>query len=158
MSCDVGRRCSKDLVLLWLWSRLAAAAPIWILAWEPQYAMGIALKKKKKEKSIFIDPAPDLPYQNSWGCQPSKARVSLSSTPESTVYSPFPPQRHVLSSCHSSFLGSFKYFNMYLLNIYLQVLLHISFSVGLTFPLLQLNYMLCLIKAWWYGYFVYLIM
>ena len=33
--------------LLWLWCRLAAAAPILPLAWEPPYATGVALKKKK---------------------------------------------------------------------------------------------------------------
>ena len=38
----------KDLLLLWLWRRLAAAAPIQPLAWEPPYAMGVALKQTKK--------------------------------------------------------------------------------------------------------------
>ena len=42
--------------MLWLWCRLAAAAPIRPLAWEPPYAAGAALentkiqKKKKKEE------------------------------------------------------------------------------------------------------------
>ena len=36
----------KDLVLLWLWYRLAAAALIHPLAWEPPYAAGAALKRK----------------------------------------------------------------------------------------------------------------
>ena len=59
MSCGVGcRRCS-DPVLLWLWQRLAATAPIRPLAWEPPYAVRVAQetakrqrdkKKKKKEK------------------------------------------------------------------------------------------------------------
>ena len=40
----------KDLVLLWLWCRLAAVAPILPLDWEILYAMSTALKKKKKEK------------------------------------------------------------------------------------------------------------
>ena len=40
----------KDLVLLWLWSRPAAIAPIRPLAWEPPYAMGVALKSIKKER------------------------------------------------------------------------------------------------------------
>ena len=40
----------KDLALLWLWHRLAAVAPIPPLAWELPYAVGAALKKKKKEK------------------------------------------------------------------------------------------------------------
>ena len=38
MSCDVGQRLSSDLVLLWLWCMLAAAAPIQPLAWEYAYA------------------------------------------------------------------------------------------------------------------------
>ena len=37
----------KDLALLWLWHRLAAAAPIRTLAWELLYAACAALKKKK---------------------------------------------------------------------------------------------------------------
>ena len=47
MSCGVGRRCSLDLALLWLWCRPAAAAPIRPLARESLYAVGVALKKKK---------------------------------------------------------------------------------------------------------------
>ena len=37
----------SDPALLWLWCRLAATALIWHLAWEPPYATGAALKKKK---------------------------------------------------------------------------------------------------------------
>ena len=33
--------------MLWLWCRLAAAAPIRPLAWEFPYATGVALKGKK---------------------------------------------------------------------------------------------------------------
>ena len=42
----------KDLALpwLWLWRRLAAAAPIEPLAWEPPYAEGAALGRQKKRK------------------------------------------------------------------------------------------------------------
>ena len=36
----------KDPVLLWLWCRQAATAPIQPLAWEPPYATDAALKKK----------------------------------------------------------------------------------------------------------------
>ena len=52
VSCDVGHRCSSDPVLLWLWlwHRLAAVALIQPLAWEPPYAAGVALKKKKEKK------------------------------------------------------------------------------------------------------------
>ena len=49
MSCGVGRRCGSDLVLLWLWCRQEAAAPIQPLAWELTYATGMALKSKIKE-------------------------------------------------------------------------------------------------------------
>ena len=38
----------KDLVLLWLWRRPVAAAPI--RPWEPPHAAGVTLKKKKKKK------------------------------------------------------------------------------------------------------------
>ena len=40
----------KDPALLWLWCRLAAAAPIRPPAWEPPYAVGAALRGKKKKK------------------------------------------------------------------------------------------------------------
>ena len=46
MSRSAGHRHGLDLALLWLWSRLAAAAPIWPLAWELPYVAGAALKKK----------------------------------------------------------------------------------------------------------------
>ena len=51
MSCGVGRRCGSDLVLLWLWCRPAAVAPIRPLAWEPSCAAGSALKRRKKKKN-----------------------------------------------------------------------------------------------------------
>ena len=35
---------------MWLWRRLGAAAPIRPLAWESPYAIGAALKKKKRER------------------------------------------------------------------------------------------------------------
>ena len=50
MSCGVGRRCGSDAVLLWLWCRLAATAPIQTLAWEPPYAVGTTLKRQKDQK------------------------------------------------------------------------------------------------------------
>ena len=48
MSCGVGRRRGSDSVLLWLWCRQAAVALIRPLAWEPSYAVGVGLEKKKK--------------------------------------------------------------------------------------------------------------
>ena len=49
MSSDVDRRLSLDPVLLWLWCRPAATAQIRPLAWEPPYAVGIALKRQKQK-------------------------------------------------------------------------------------------------------------
>ena len=42
----IGHKCGLDPVLLWLWCRPAAAAPIQPLAWELPYAAHAALKKK----------------------------------------------------------------------------------------------------------------
>ena len=47
VSCGVGHRCSSDLILLWLWHRSEALALIQPLAWEPPYAVGVAIKKKQ---------------------------------------------------------------------------------------------------------------
>ena len=49
MSCGVRRRLGSDLVLLWLWCRPAAVAPVRLLAWELSYAAGAALKSKTKQ-------------------------------------------------------------------------------------------------------------
>ena len=53
MSGGVGHRHGSDPVLLWLWHRPAATAPIRPLAWEPPYAMGVALEKTKDQKKII---------------------------------------------------------------------------------------------------------
>ena len=53
MSLGVGHRHGSDLVLLWLWPWPAAAAPIRHLAWEIPYALGVALKKKKKKTDFY---------------------------------------------------------------------------------------------------------
>ena len=45
--------CGSDPTLLWLWRRPAAAALIQPLAWEPPYAVGAALKSKKKKKKVI---------------------------------------------------------------------------------------------------------
>ena len=54
MSSGVGCRYGLDPMLLWLWGRAAAAAPIQPLAWEPHYAMGAALKSKNIIITIII--------------------------------------------------------------------------------------------------------
>ena len=48
-------------MLLGLWCRLAAAGPIRPLAWEPPYAVSVALKKtKEKEKCIKEQAFPQI--------------------------------------------------------------------------------------------------
>ena len=56
VSCGVGQRRGSGLVLLWLWRRLAAVAPVQPLAWELPYAVGAALKKKKRKKEKVNNP------------------------------------------------------------------------------------------------------
>ena len=53
---DASSGCRHDLdpALLWLWCRPAAAAPIRPLAWEPPYATGAALKKKKTKNTQHL--------------------------------------------------------------------------------------------------------
>ena len=48
LSCAVGHRCSSDSEFLWLWLWLAAGTLIRPLAWEPPYAIGVALRNKKQ--------------------------------------------------------------------------------------------------------------
>ena len=48
MSCGIGCRWGLDPVLPWLWCRPAAVVLIRPLAWEPPYAAGVALKRKKR--------------------------------------------------------------------------------------------------------------
>ena len=52
MSCGVGCRRGSDPVLLWLWCRPVAMAPIGPLAWEPPYATRSGPRKVKKTKKI----------------------------------------------------------------------------------------------------------
>ena len=55
----MGCRLGSDPVLLWLWHRLAAIAPTRPLAWEPPYAVGMALKKTKDTHTPYT-----VPYVN----------------------------------------------------------------------------------------------
>ena len=43
-------------MLLWLWCRPTATAPIRPLVWEPPYATGAALEKSKKRNLQTINP------------------------------------------------------------------------------------------------------
>ena len=49
VSCGVGGRCGSDLLLPWFWHRPVTTAPIRPLAWEPPYAMGVALKRQQNK-------------------------------------------------------------------------------------------------------------
>ena len=49
MICGVGRRRGSDPVLLRLWCRPVATAPIGPLVWESPYVVGTALEKTKKK-------------------------------------------------------------------------------------------------------------
>ena len=50
VTCGVGHSCGSDLVLVWLWCRPAATAPVPSLAWEAPYASGAVLKSKRKQQ------------------------------------------------------------------------------------------------------------
>ena len=72
MSCGVGCRHGSDLVLLWLWRRPAAGAPIGapVGAWQPPYAASAALKgkNKTKQKSSRLD---SFTLRWGYGCRTS---------------------------------------------------------------------------------------
>ena len=53
MSSGVTHRCGLHPVLMWLWHRPAATAPIRPLDWESQCAMGVALKRQKKKEKYY---------------------------------------------------------------------------------------------------------
>ena len=51
--CGIGRRRGSDLVVLWLWCRLAAADLIPPLAWELSYALHETLKRPTPPAKAF---------------------------------------------------------------------------------------------------------
>ena len=55
MSYGVGCRRGSDPMLLWLWHKLVATAPIRSLAWEPPHAMGAALKGHTQKNILELD-------------------------------------------------------------------------------------------------------
>ena len=55
VSCDIGRRHGSDPTLLWLCYRLAAAAPIQPLVWDPPCVTGVALKSQRKKKKEALN-------------------------------------------------------------------------------------------------------
>ena len=54
MSCAGACRHNSDPLLLWLWCRPSAIAPIGPLAWEPPYVLGCSPKKKKKKSELTV--------------------------------------------------------------------------------------------------------
>ena len=56
MSRGVGHRRGSDPKLLWLWRRPAATAPVQPLAWEPPYAVGVALKGPPQKMVLLQTP------------------------------------------------------------------------------------------------------
>ena len=56
MRGTIGHRQGSDPTLLWLWCRPAAVALIRPLAWEPLYATGAVLEKKKRRRKFASDP------------------------------------------------------------------------------------------------------
>ena len=49
-----GGRGGLDLVVVWLWCRLAAVTPVPPLAWELPDVMGVALKSGQKKKLLLL--------------------------------------------------------------------------------------------------------
>ena len=52
MSCGVSGRHGSDPLLLWLWCSPAATALIQPVTWELPYAVGMALKRRRKKEVI----------------------------------------------------------------------------------------------------------
>ena len=50
LSYGIGQKCGLNPMLLWLWCRQAAAAPIQFLNWQLPYSAGAALKSKPTTK------------------------------------------------------------------------------------------------------------
>ena len=63
MSCGVDCRCGSDPALLWLWCMLVATALTRPLAWEPPYAVRVALEKAKRQKKR----KKEIGLQHQWG-------------------------------------------------------------------------------------------
>ena len=80
MSCGVGRRISSDPALLW--RRLAAAALIRPLAWEPPYAVGAALEKAKRHKKR----KKGVPVVAQWLTNPTRNHEVVGSIPGLTQW------------------------------------------------------------------------
>jgi len=82
-------------VSLWLWWRLAAAAPIRPLTWELPYAAGAAVKRGKKGWSMEIH---RFFFRNSLRSQiPNQFIFQISKTARASDYSKGTPRMQLLS-------------------------------------------------------------
>ena len=80
----MGRRCSSDLALLWLWRRPAAVAPIRPPAWEPPYAVGAILERQKKTtttKKLNKERHGGVPVMAQWLMNPTRNHEVSGSIP-----------------------------------------------------------------------------
>ena len=80
----------KDPAWLWLWRRPAVVAPIGPLAWEPPYAAGVGLLKKKKRWASSCEVAGiQLCLESREPLNPSSFDASSPAPHESLQWSPF---------------------------------------------------------------------
>ena len=82
----IGHRCSSDPAWLWPWYRLAAAAPIWTLAWDLPHAPSVALKRGMKEK----EEQGESQGAGMWSC--FRLQLPKGSGPGCNMHSPPGPQ------------------------------------------------------------------
>ena len=82
---------------LWLWHRPAAAAPIWPLAWEPPYAVGVVLKRAppKEKQSLQGMGLGIIVFKSSPGDARVQPRIG---TPEGKAQDWMNPQQISISS------------------------------------------------------------
>ena len=78
MSCGVDHKRGSDLALLWFWRRLAAAAPVRPLAWEPPYVAGEAQEMARRQKKSTWPPNVLFTcYEVKWKLQTLESEVKL---------------------------------------------------------------------------------
>ena len=85
MICGVSPRRGSDPVLLWLWGRPAAVAPILPLAWEFPYATGEALKREKQNKQDISFNSNHMPLKGIHHKQGEKAEAVAPSTKQTSL-------------------------------------------------------------------------